>query len=118
MTTKKHNIIVIGCCAVIAIGISLYQWRNHDPQQVESRVYRVMNGWGYDILVNDALFIRQESIPVIKDHQPFQTEEAAKQAAQLVVHKLKLGHSPALTKSDLDKIPGVQTKNGQYRKHQ
>lgn len=119
MTIKKHNIIVIGCSAIIAVIISFVQWHKEDKQQIESRVHRVKDGWGYDILVDGRLFIRQESIPVIKAGQTFPTEEQAKQAAKLVINKLKTGQPPALTKFDLEKIiQAHEMENGQYRKHQ
>jgi hypothetical protein len=119
MTIKKHNIIVIGCSALIAVIISFTQWQKDDKQQIESRVYRVKDGWGYDILVDERLFIRQESIPAIKARQTFPTEEQAKQASKLVINKLKTGQPPALTKFDLEKIIQVhEMENGQYRKHQ
>lgn len=119
MTTRKHNIIVIGSCAIIAISISMIQWRNHGPQHIENRVYRVKQGWGYDILVDGDLFIRQESIPAIRAGQPFKTKEEARLAAQLVIDKLRSGQSPALTKTDLDNIlPAPITQNEQPGKHQ
>lgn len=121
MTIKKHNIIVIGCSALIAVVISFIQWNNSntkDIQQLESRVYRVKDGWGYDILVNERLFIRQESIPVIEAGKTFSTAEQAKQTAQLVINKLKTGQSPALSKFDLEKIiQAYDMENGQHRKH-
>jgi hypothetical protein len=119
MTIKKHNIIVIGCSALIAIIISLFQWQSNDPEHIESRVYKVNNGWGYDILVDERLFIRQESIPAIKAGQTFATKEQAEQTAQLVINKMKSGQPPALTKFDLEQIVRVnEMENGQHREHQ
>jgi hypothetical protein len=119
MTIKKHNIVVIGCSVMIAIIISLIQWQRTDPKHIESRVYRVKNGWGYDILVDERLFIRQESIPVIKAGQTFATKEQAEQTARLVINKMKSGQPPALTKFDLEQIVRVnEMENGQYREHQ
>jgi hypothetical protein len=118
MTIKKHNIIVIGCSAILAIIISFTQWHKDDKKQIESRVYRVKDGWGYDILVDERLFIRQESIPVIEAGKTFPTEMQAKQTAELVINKLKTGQPPALTKFDLEKIiQAHELENGQYRQH-
>jgi hypothetical protein len=119
MATKKHNIIVISVCAVIAVAISFIQWKKRDQPQAESRVYRVMNGWGYDILVNGHVLIHQESIPVIASLRPFETKEEAEATAKLVVKKLNAGQLPSLTKTDLETIlPVHELENDQYEKHQ
>ncbi|MEO8404327.1 MAG: DUF4907 domain-containing protein [Chitinophagaceae bacterium] len=117
METKKQNIIIIAVSAVIAISILLIGWKKNDAQHIESSVYRVPGGWGYDILVNKKLFIRQESVPVIQTLHPFDTKEEADQAADIVIKKLQGGHLPTLSKSDLEKIlPAHDKQDGQYRK--
>jgi hypothetical protein len=102
MATKKHNIIVIGIAIVISIAILLFRSNeNHsNPDHLDYRVYTVINGWGYDILVNGELFIHQESVPAVTGNHPFPDKEKAKQAAQLVINKIKKGQSPGITKEE------------------
>src|SRR3954462_3264996 len=119
MATKKHNIIVIGICAIIAIAISFIQWRNRDQLYAESIVYKVMNGWGYDILVNDHVLIHQESIPVLPTQHPFETKEEARAIANLVVKKINAGQPPILTPADIETTLHIhKLENGQYGKNQ
>jgi hypothetical protein len=119
MATKKHSIIIIIVSAAIAVIISFIQWKRHNRIPVKSNVFRLANGWGYDILVNDQLIIHQETIPAIPSKQPFVKKEHAERAAQLVIDKLRLGNPPTLTQPDLEKIlPAHELKNEQQRKHQ
>jgi hypothetical protein len=104
METKQHNILVITIAAMISAVVCFATVKYKNANHFDSRVFKVVNGWGYDILVNNELFIHQESIPVWKNNQPFSNKEEAEQSAKLVIHKLKKGEPPGLTKFDLEKI--------------
>jgi len=95
---------VIACTAIIAVAILLFQRASRHEQTFQPSVYRVVNGWGYDILVNDKLLIRQESIPVIQDNRPFPTKIQAENTAALVIKKLENGQHPSLTMTDIESI--------------
>ena len=113
MATKRHNIIVITVSAIIAISILLVPSAIAKKSHYEIRVYRVTNGWGYDILAEQKLLIRQESIPVIQTNRSFPGKEQAERTAQLVVNKLESHLHPALTKSEIEKILSLNdVKNG------
>jgi len=104
MGTKKHNIIIITASVIISAAIWVITMKNHSPQRIESRVFKLVNGWGYDILVNDTILIHQESVPVVQNEQPFLNKDQAEKTAALVIQKIKTGQHPTLTKFDLDKI--------------
>lgn len=104
METKKHPIIILGIAALMAIGILLIPRKNQHPKYIESNIFKVGNGWGYNILVDQQLLIRQEFIPVIPEQHAFPSKEKAAQTAQLVVEKLKAGQPPTLTREELEKI--------------
>lgn len=73
----------------------------------------MVNGWGYDILVDDKVLIRQESIPVLPAQQAFATRSQAERTAQLVIQKLQAGQPPALSTFDLEKVlPQSVLQNG------
>ena len=111
METKKQNILIIAVAVIISAGIWIITVKSHNPQHFESRVFRVMDGWGYDVLVNDELIIHQESIPVLQQRQAFPQKSEAERTAQLVIQKLKTGTLPTLTKFDLEKILGSHETN-------
>jgi hypothetical protein len=101
MATKKHNIIVLSVCAAIAAIIPFIYWNKSKQQHIDSRIFSVADGWGYDILVNGKLFIHQESVPAVAGNDPFKTPQAARQAAALVVKKIKKGLNPALSTDEI-----------------
>ena len=52
------------------------------------KVIKLKGGYGYEIYVNDKLFIKQDFLPVIQGNIPMEEKEA-KKLASLVVEKLK-----------------------------
>jgi hypothetical protein len=104
MATKKHNTIVISLSAAIAVSIVLLQWKSRQPLPYEFRVYSIANGWAYDILVNDSLFIHQESIPALEGNKPFLRESQAREAARTVISKLERRQSPSFSRSEIERI--------------
>jgi hypothetical protein len=107
MQQKLLPIIILG----IALTLTLCETRNtsiadvNDPL-ITSRIFESeLGGYGYDILVNDTLFIHQPNIPVINDNVGFPTEAKAKQIADLVITKIR-NHEvpPSVTHEELVKF--------------
>ena len=85
----------------------------------DSNVFHTSTGWGYEILVNDHVFIRQESIPVLNGHQGFQLRTQAQATAQLIINKMKRHQPPTVTTFEIRQIcPLNKIDNGQQGKHQ
>ena len=62
-------------------------------------------GFGYNILVDGALFIHQTSIPALPGNNAFSTKEKAERVANLVIHKLKNNiMPPSVSKKELDSL--------------
>jgi hypothetical protein len=105
METKKQNILIISVAVIISACIWFFTGRQKEPpQNVQSRVFKVMNGWGYDILVNDTIVIHQEFIPTRPNQEVFENKVQAEKTANLVLKKLRAGTPPTLTQSELQKI--------------
>ena len=102
MATKKYNIIVIGTSLVVSIAILYFALggKHSNPHHYDYRVYTVINGWGYDILVNGDILIHQESVPAVDGHHPFSNKEKAVQAARLVISKIQKGLAPSVTRAE------------------
>ncbi|MBL7742953.1 MAG: DUF4907 domain-containing protein [Chitinophagaceae bacterium] len=108
--TKQHNITVIAVAAVISAVTSFYIVKNNTKKGghiIKARVFPVLNGWGYDILVDDSLFIRQESVPVITGKNGFSKKEYAEKTAELIINKMKRGEHPVVTTFELEHILSV-----------
>jgi hypothetical protein len=71
---------------------------------VNGSTFKTENGWGYNITVDNKLFIKQTEIPVVEGNKGFATEEDAAKVAQLVINKIAKNESPAVKKEDLEKL--------------
>ena len=115
--TKRYNIIVILASVAISAGIwiiSLHKRQAKKKKDITAKIFEGFNGWGYDILVDDELFIHQESIPSCPGRAGFQKKEQAEQTAQLIINKLKQGQVPAVATFELQQILSLnQTQDDQ-----
>ncbi|HLG40223.1 MAG TPA: DUF4907 domain-containing protein, partial [Chitinophagaceae bacterium] len=90
--TKQHNIIVIGTAVIISAGIWIIALNRQDGKKkkaLSAKVFKGLNGWGYDILLNDTLFIHQAFIPVIETNKGFLQKQQAEKAAAKILQKLQ-----------------------------
>jgi hypothetical protein len=58
-------------------------------------------GWGYTILHDNKIIIKQTVIPVIPENKSFENENDALKVGRLVLQKLKDNLPPTITKKDL-----------------
>ena len=92
--TSRHNLIVIAAAAIISIAICSFAilHARKKPGQLSAKTFHGAIGWGYDILVNDSLFIHQEFVPQQTGRHGFTTEKEALQTAELLIQQLQVGH--------------------------
>jgi hypothetical protein len=108
MTSKKYSITVLALSLVVSVGILAFTFakgaaRKHN--RFSTVVFSGLNGWGYDILVDDSVFIHQESIPAIGKGKGFPEKEQAEKAANLVLKKLESKDGlPSLSRFELEEI--------------
>jgi hypothetical protein len=67
---------------------------------VKVETYKVSDGWGYQIKVNDKVFIDQPFIPVIAGNKPFPSRSTALKAGKIMKQRLIDRKMPSLTKED------------------
>jgi Domain of unknown function (DUF4907) len=70
-------------------------------EKLQAQSIKTASGWGYTILYDNKIVIRQTIIPVISDTKSFNSEGDALKVADLVIKKLKHNTSPSVTKNDL-----------------
>ncbi|MCU4155807.1 DUF4907 domain-containing protein [Carboxylicivirga sp. A043] len=68
------------------------------------KVYKVNDGYGYQIHNDNKLFIKQDFIPTIDGYKAFASEQHARVAAQKVIAKLKEKQAPALSHQEIEQI--------------
>jgi hypothetical protein len=117
MKSVRHNILVLSGAALVSVFIFMVKKQNTPVYQ--SNVFHTSMGWGYEILVNDRVFIRQESIPVLPGHQGFPLKTQAEATARLIINKMKRHQPPTVTTFEIRQIcPLNKIDNGQQGKHQ
>ena len=77
------------------------QRNNNDKLPVDAIAIPVKKGWGYEIYVDNKLYIKQEFIPAVSGLHQFVSKEQALTTANLVLAKMKDGKKPYLTVQDL-----------------
>jgi hypothetical protein len=64
-----------------------------------------LSGYGYEIHINDALYIRQPHIPGVAGNAGFSTQEKAKRCGELVAYKIRNNiMPPSVDLNELDSI--------------
>lgn len=116
MTIKKKGILIVGLLLIAAIiATILYNPKSpvseehgtssiNTPSTAKLNVYKIENGWGYEILVDSKVFIYQESIPGLPSNVKFISKSDAKKCGELVLEKLTDGKIPYISKSELDSL--------------
>ena len=77
-------------------------------RNVETTVFQVEEGWGYDIYIDEERYIHQPTIPVIQGIKAFENETDAKKVAELVAGKIRMNNlPPTVSYEELDSL-GIQ----------
>ncbi|MBC8768389.1 DUF4907 domain-containing protein [Arenibacter sp. BSSL-BM3] len=71
---------------------------------LHSEIFKVSDGYGYQIELESRVLIKQEYIPILKGKRPFKTAEDAERTANKVISKLLKKESPILTISELKEL--------------
>lgn len=87
---------------ILAIGLVYYLENSADTYSY--KIYKVNDGYGYQVLVNDKLLIKQDFVPTLEGFTAFTTKNQAESAAKQVVSKLRNNEIPALTNTEIDKL--------------
>jgi DnaJ-class molecular chaperone len=64
-----------------------------------------LKGFGYDILIEDAMYVHQPHIPAINGNRGFKTKEQAHTTAEFVIYKIRNNiMPPSLSVEELDSL--------------
>jgi hypothetical protein len=67
-------------------------------------VFRTGNGWGYNIILRNKVFIHQENMPAIESQAAFSKEIYAEKTALLILTKLRAGKLPSVSSFEVKQI--------------
>jgi hypothetical protein len=98
---NKKLFIVYALFLVIILFVLTYTKRGHS---YELDLYKSKQGWGYDILRNNKIYIHQPYIPAVEGQVPFRDKQSARNTGRLVIKKIRKHKSPAITKQELESL--------------
>jgi len=100
MIDRKKAIILALFAVISGVSITLAV-RGHF---YDVELYKSGDGWGYDILKKDNVYIHQPFIPAVEGEVPFPDRKSAKKTGRLVIKKIRNKESPAVTKEEIQSI--------------
>ncbi len=107
LTTKKN--VFIWALSALMLAAGTYLILSSDKQKqaasdllpVELHAIKLSDGWGYEVLVDNKVYIHQDCIPAISTYKRFKSEADALLIGNKVVAKIKEGKKPALSVQDI-----------------
>lgn len=106
MTIRRtYSLIAIAALLVCFAVIFFYR---HNPQDKEVFIYaepfRTEYGWGYNILADGKVHIKQQFMPAVPGKRGFKSEADALMVGNLVVKKIMANQQPTITFRELDSM--------------
>lgn len=104
----KKNLPLFAAVLILAVAVTILIRKNEqaasDLLPVDVHTLRFSNGWGYDIIIGNKIYIHQDCIPAVASYKRFVSEEQALATGKLVVAKMRQAHKPVVTIHDLDSL--------------
>jgi hypothetical protein len=106
--TTKCLIAGAAVLSVLIIGLSLFlsiKKARNTEEDIKLEVFQIKEGWGFQILVKDKVYIYQPVIPAIGGNKAFPSRESAEKIGQLFISNLQHnGKLPHLTEEEIDDL--------------
>ena len=105
---KKILFIIIAglfSCGAIAYAIHYYQLKRHrDYIFVQVQAIQTSAGWGYEILTDGKVYIKQVYIPAVQGKHSFRTKEEALLVGNKVLDKIEHKQMPVISLGELKEM--------------
>jgi Domain of unknown function (DUF4907) len=97
-------------CALYSLFISCTPAASRQDEKlpVQAIAVPVKEGWGYELYVDNKLFIKQQNMPAVSGFHSFKSRQEALATANLVLQKMKAGKTPMVSIEDLHQL-GINT---------
>ena len=102
MIDRKKAIIFALFAVILGVLVTL-AGRGHF---YDVELYKSGDGWGYNILKKDNVYIHQPFMPAVEGEVPFPDKKSARKTGRLVIKKIRKHKSPAVTKEEIKVIIG------------
>ncbi len=102
---KKYWVYALFCIAVIFFVVREFGSKKHLPNGIEVKPISVGNGWGYQIFVDNKIYITQNNIPGVAGFKPFINKDEALKVANFVALKVATSKElPTVSNKQLDSL--------------
>jgi flagellar basal body-associated protein FliL len=108
--TKRKKIFLFIIAGIILLGAAAYAIyffeykKKSDYVFVQVRATQNANGWGYEILTDGKVYIKQDFIPAIPGRRSFETKEQALAVGNKVLYKIEHKQMPVITPAELKEM--------------
>lgn len=78
----------------------------NDASVIQIRTFQIADSenFGYEILIDEEIYIHQEYIPAIEGKHYFKSQKTATKAAEIVKKKIELNRLPNLSKDEIKRL--------------
>ena len=101
MKTKKTYFLLLGLLVALVYIAFRYNEVNQDTTGLHTEVLQVNDGYGYKILYDDKVLVKQDFIPAIQGKKSFKSEKEAMLVGNMVLRKIEKGEDPYISISEL-----------------
>jgi Domain of unknown function (DUF4907) len=102
---NKYNLIGIAALLICFAVIFFIRQKSHEEKIfLHAEPVQTGYGWGYNILANEKIYIKQEYMPGISGKHGFKTAGDALLVGNLVIHRISSNQMPMITQRDLDSL--------------
>jgi hypothetical protein len=108
---NQFNLIGITALLVCIAVIFFTRQKSHEGKIFLHAVpVQTGSGWGYNIMADERVFIKQEYIPAVPGKEGFKSADDALLVANLVIHKISTNQLPTITTRELDSLGVLNNK--------
>ena len=101
MKTKKTYFLLLGLLVALVYIAFRYNEVKQDTTGLHTEVLQVNEGYGYKILYDDKVLVKQDFIPAIQGKKSFESEKEAMLVGNMVLRKIEKGEDPYISISEL-----------------
>jgi hypothetical protein len=100
---KKNWVYLLFACSLVFFISARFFRKNHKGEiKTSLQTFRTGLGWGYDLYVNDTVYIHQEYMPAASGRKGFETEADARKIGTLALNKMAYSRFPVISVAELD----------------
>ena|SRR5664279_3877801 len=106
MTIRKTYSLIAIAALLISFAVIFFNKGKEQNEKVfiYAEPVQTVYGWGYNIIANNKVYIKQEYMPAVPGKQGFKSAADAMQVGNLVVRKIIDNRMPAITLHELDSM--------------